>query len=413
MSSTQCPVCSSENHHQFWYWEKEDKLMRDWALDTRLSYSICRECSAVFQHPNVHSADSQSGFGSWGDGNVMYHADEPLIWVKQFTPNGAKKGRALEVYHKDKRFVSQLQQDGWEVVKSISASALLNPDTSNTSLNSDEPLHADDTFDVVFCVDVLGQYENPLALLQAVHPFVNQDGGIFAEVNNISVLPRLNKICLSSTDQIVYPFQSFIFMLHKAGFTNASAEISGKLRCYCQKTEPKPATTPSQVLPDHLWEHTLYRFQRNYYWAKTAKYLQDYLTRMQNEPNLVDTARAELRQDQNMLQVVRDVCGGVLLFAQEVDELKKSLSDDWFRTMQRIMDVFKNDLALFDLLQIHSIPELGLFEGVDRLHYKEKMIYITNEDYFQKYFTEDEAKQLCTGIIQSGQVVCGHLSSFL
>jgi hypothetical protein len=81
--------------------------------------------------------------------------------------------------------------------------------------------------------------------------------------------------------------------------------------------------------------------------------------------------------------------------------------------MQRIFDVFKNDMALYDILQVQPIPGLGVFDGVDRFHFNEKMVYMTNEDYFQKYFTEEDAKQLCAGIIQSGHTVCGHLSSFL
>lgn len=414
MSSVQCPICSSENHHHFWFWEKEDKLVRDWALDTRLTFSICRDCCTIFQSPKVESTSDQgSGFGSWGDSTNVYPADEPLMWLKQFTQNGEKKGKALEIYRQEKRFESQLQQDGWEVVKTISESSLVGSSDGSFSIVDENAPAEGETFDVVFCFDLLSQTNHPVELLHAVHPYVNQDGGIYVEVNNPSIQPRINKLCLSSTEKTVFPFHSLVFTLHKAGFMNTAAEMSGKLRCFCSKIDPNPDTLPSQVLPEKLWEHTLYRFQRNYNWAKTAKYLQDYISRIPNEPNLVETARTELHQDQNMLQIVRDVCGGTLLFAQEVNELQKSLSEDWFRSMNRIFEVFKNDMALYDILQVQPIQGLGVFEGVERFHFNEKMIYMTNEDYFKNYFTEDDARQLCTGIIQSGQVVCGHLSSFL
>ncbi len=413
MSSTQCPVCKSDNHHQFWYWEKEDKLMRDWALDTQVTFSICRDCSTIFQNPLVESAPPQdSGFGSWGDGDIVYPADEPLMWLKQFTPNGEKRGRVLEVYHQEKRFVPQLQQDGWDVVKSVSASDLLSDESSLESVEEEKPVEGN-LFDVVICFEALNKQSDPVALLEAIYPMVDDEGGIYLEVDNPSVMPRHNKICLSSAEPVHFPFHALIFALHKVGFMNSAAEMCGKIRCFGKKIPPNPDTAPSQVMPERLWEHTLYRFQRNYYWAKVTKYLQDYITRLPGETNLADTARSELHQDQNMLQIVRDVCGGSLLLAQEVNELQNSLPQDWYRTMQRIFDIFKNDLALYDLFQVNPIPDLGLFEGVERFHYKEKMIYMTNEDYFQKYFSEEEAKELCEGIIRSGHTVCGHLSSFL
>jgi len=54
MTDMPCPVCRRVNHHSFWFWEKEDQLLREWAIDTRLHFSICRDCGTIFQDPPVH-----------------------------------------------------------------------------------------------------------------------------------------------------------------------------------------------------------------------------------------------------------------------------------------------------------------------------------------------------------------------
>ena len=411
MTDMTCPVCQHTNHQTFWYWEKEDQLIREWAMDTRVHFSICRDCGLIFQNPPVVRSEMEEfGFGDWGTEKDTAYSEEPLVWLKQFTPNGEKKGRVLEVYTQEQRFTNRLREQGWAHVKAITANQLLQ---APAEPGAPESLQPGEQFDVVICFDALGQTQKPLDLLMRIHPLVADGGGLFAEVENPLVQPRLKKLCLTSNEMCVFPFHTLVFTMHKAGFLNAAAEMWNRIRFYGNKIDPSPDIDPIQSIPTKVWEHALYRFQRNYVWAWACRYLEDYLQKRQVATDALDQTRAALHQDPYHLANLRDVCGACLLFAQEVTTLRETLAEDWAQTMHRLFEVFKHDFALYEMFQLGSVPKLGVFPGIDRYHFNEKLIYMTNRDYFEKYFSEEEARRLCDGLVQAGHVVCGHLSSFL
>ena len=422
MTTAQCPVCNSRNHQSFWFWEKEDKLMREWAMDTTVHFSICRDCALIFQNPPVAKAsESDLFFTSWNIGaDSTPQGDEPFDWLKQFTTIGKQPGRVLEVYSKNKRFDSVMTQNGWQV-KTIRADRLMaKPETSPPPLPGLEPtapeedsLAEGEIFDLVLCFDVLGQCADPVGLLTKLHGYLRENGAIFVEMENPMAAPRAKKFCLTSDELQVFPFHTLIFTLYKAGFANTAAETCGRIRCLGTKADLNPDADPGKLMPQGIWGQVLYWFHRNYYWAWVISYLENFQARLQIQADYMDHARNELRQRFHELQIIRDVCGSCLLFVEEVSTLRNSLGEDWHLTLHRIFEIFKQDYALYDLLRQGPLEGVGTFPDVERFHFNEKMIYVTNADYFQRYFSEEETRRLCDAIIRAGQVVCRHLSSFL
>ncbi len=475
MTDVQCPVCKSANHQSFWHWEKEDQLMREWAMDTRVHFSICRECALIFQNPIVDRSSQGDLFSDgWETGaEPPPPSQEPLEWLRQFTGYAKEPGRALEIYSKKKRFESQLKEEGW-AVKTISLDRLLqesdtketqtqesptgvsekvsdpflveNPffDTEKTedaspenttaesppddtsSLPMDDPffqsekpvmnagLEEDDQFDIVFCFDALGQTTQPLEVLNKIHPHIKDEGVIYVEVENPAVNPRVNRLCLKSEERCAFPFHSLIFTLFKAGFMNASAELCGRIRCVGKKIEPNPKVEAVGSVPNEVWSYALHRFQRNYDWMLVNKFLEQYQNQAQlNNNDLLERTRTQIRQNTWELSRIRDVCGAALLFVEEVSALRNTLAKDWPVTMNRIFEVFKQDFALYELLLRGVLQNLGTFYDAERYHYNDKMVYMTNTEYFEKYFSEEEARRLCDSIVEAGKIVVGHLSSFL
>jgi hypothetical protein len=412
MNATCCPICKSNSHQSFWFWEKEDKLMRLWAMDTRTNFSICRECALIFQNPLVHSPSSEdSMFGSWdSQSDAMISPKEPLEWLRQFPRRGRNPERALEVYSKNSRFKDTLQNENWDV-QAISLSDLL----SETGNASGATVLADgDEYDLIFCFDVLEKTDRPLEVLSKLHKHLKSTGGLLVETFNPYVAPRLNKICLTSDDACVLPFQTLIYALYKAGFTNQAAEVCGKSRCYCTKIDPNPDAEATKLITPNYWAHLTHRFQRNYYWAWVCGFLDRFLKQTQSNPDFLQHTRTLLRQRPEDLSEIRDVCGAALLFVQEIDAVRQTISKDWSLTMQRLFDILSKDYVLFDLLQTGAaIPNFGTLPDIERYYFNDKMIFMTNTDYFERFFTQDDAAQLCQGIIKSGEIVCKNLSSFL
>lgn len=410
MNATICPICKSDSHQSFWFWEKEDKLMRMWAMDTRTHFSICRECALIFQNPLVHSPSSEeSMFGSWDmQSDIPPPTKEPLEWLRQFPRRGRNPERALEVYYQTSRFKDTLQSENWDI-QAVSLSDLLCEAGNGAALPAEG-----EEYDLIFCFDVLEKTNRPLEVLTKLHKHLKSTGGLLVECYNPHVAPRLHKVCLTSDDACVLSFQTLIYALYKAGFTNQGAEVCGKSRCYCTKIDPNPEADATKLVARTQWAHLTHRFQRNYYWAWVSGFLEKYLKQGQSNPDFLEHTRTLLRQRPDDLSYIRDVCGAALLFVQEIDSVRQTLSTDWSLTLKRLFDILINDYALYDLLQTGAaIPDFGTLPDIERYYLNDKMIFMTGTDYFERFFTQDDAAQLCEGVIKSGEVVCKNLSSFL
>ncbi len=414
MSDIRCPVCQSPEHQSFWYWEKEDQLLRQWAMETRTHFSICRKCATIFQNPPVAApaAGDLLLFGWEGPSEPELPVQETLEWLRQFTRFAQTPGRALEVFVKKKRFEDVLTRKGW-TVRALPVQSLL-PEAGSPPPPDADALDENETFDLIIFCDALETTARPMELLAQLRRHLQPDGALLVETPNPLAFPRYKKICLTSAELCAFPFQSLIFALYKAGFTNHAAEVCGKIRCLFTPIDPQPGADPAQLVPRNVWEHALYRFQRNYYWAWAAGFLETYLAQWRARPGFRDEARAALRQHGLELAIVRDICGACLLFVQEVDTLRQTIGEDWNVTLGRIFDILKNDFQLFDLLRTGAeLPGLGTLPGIERYYYRDKMIFMTGADYFERFFTQAEAAELCEAIVNSGQVACQHLSSML
>lgn len=423
MATPVCPVCASVNHQSFWHWEQEEKLMRDWATDTRLHFSICRDCSSVFQNPMMEAAQSTADnlFGDdWNIGGTEEpQAHEPMEWVRQFTGYGRESGKALEVYFKTKRFENFLQQQGWEY-KAIKIDELVSDGSDgsefvefNIDFSGTNQLEDGEQFDLVLCFDAIQHSPKPIDVLSRLYTHTKSDGALFLETFNTFSAPRVRRTCLTRDDYCLFHLHSLVFALYKAGFSNSASELCGNIRMLCTKMEAIPEADPTALIPKGMWGLLSYRFQRNYYWTWATRYLDNYINQQQSQQDLLDKARQQLHQSPQELHLIRDICGAVLLFVEEVANLRSTTQRDWSHTMKRIFDVFKNDYPLYDILQLSPLHGVGTFPDVERFHLNEKMIYMTTPEYFEKYFSQQEAEVLCDTIIQAGQKVCGHLSSFL
>jgi SAM-dependent methyltransferase len=450
MTAVSCPVCQTTGHQSFWYWEKEEQLMRVWAPDTQVHFSICRACGLIFQNPLVDPTFFQNmGMPIFGmEEQTVSSPEEPMEWLRQFTGHGKEPVTALEIYTTQPRFQPALAQAGW-TVKTIKPQALYGeppvsesaqpeagegsdftpefiPDTAKPDAaegfefdfdfsmdTGDTPLSVDDQFDIVFCFDGLTQFSQPGKALSTIHSHLKEDGVFYMETDNPLVQPRHKRLCLTGYDACVYPFQTLVFALYQAGFKNHSSELCEKNRILSTKIEPNPDADPVKLIPSDYWWKTLSRFQRNYAWSWVVEFLSAYQTKAQTDPGTLDKVRESLLQRPFDKQYLRDVCGSCLLFIEEVGHLKTTLSQDWPSTMTRIFNVLKDDYALYDLLQLGPLQGVGTFPSLERFHFNEKMIYMATPDYFEKYFSEEESRQLCDSIDNAGRVVIGQLSSLL
>jgi hypothetical protein len=420
MTDVQCPVCQSVRHQSFWYWEKEDKLMQAWAQDTQAHFSICRDCSTIFQNPMTNQAVAE--FNMFDDFNLNptpLKPSEPLEWLRQFTGHGKTPGTALEVYATQKRFEPTLSAEGW-TIKSVHIASVLSSDTPTEAgeettfgFQAAPGILPDDQFDAIFFFDGFGATAQPIDVLNTLHAHLKEEGCLYIETSNPLVLPRHKRICLTSEEICVYPFQSLVFALYKSGFKNIAAEMCERNRIFCTKIEPSPEASPNDLIPNTYWGQVLYNFQRNYYWAWVTNYLEAFQVKHQSDPTTVDQVRDYLQQHPIEKLYIRDACGSCLLLVEEVGHLKDTLSQDWKLSMSRIFDLFKNDYAIYDLLQQGKLEGVGTFPDLERFHYNEKMIYMATPEYFERFFSEEEAESLCNAIMQAGRVVVGHLSSFL
>ena len=387
-------------------------------MDTTLHFSICRICSAIFQNPLVQSPSSDNAFlqGWDADDTQVPPVQEPMEWLKQFTGYGKEPGRLLEVFSSKKRFEEPLSQQGWEV-KTVPVSMMDGSQDESQAGTENTGLDDGEQFDLIICFEALEQTSRPLDLLTRLHGRLKDDGAIYIEVTNPMIAPRVNKISLTSEETIIYPYQTLIFTLYKAGFTNKAAELCGKNRCVCTKVDPSLSSEVENMVPKDLWSKVLYGVQRNYHWAWTVNFLKKYhdelAVREHSADQFLQETRVSLRKRPIDLHIIRDVCGACLLFVQEVATLRETLSNDWTVTMGRIFEILKNDYALYDLLQTAGMSDFGVIPDVERYYLYDKMVFMTNPDYFERFFTEEEAEKLCDSIIQSGEVVCKTLSSFL
>lgn len=418
MPDVLCPVCASPHHQSFWYWEKEDQLIRKWAMDTTVHFSICRICATIFQNPLVQSPSPDNAFlQGWDiDNTNIPPVQEPMEWLKQFTGFGKEPGRLLEVYTTKKRFEEPLGQKGW-TVKSIPVS-LFDGSLGDSQTDIDRSgLEENERFDLIVCFEALGQTARPLNLLSQLHKRLKDDGALYVEVTNPMTVPRVNKISLTSEEAVIYPYQSLIFTLYKAGFTNKAAELCGKIRCICTKIGQNLDTEVKSMVPRDHWSKVLSAVQRNYNWTWATNFLKKYqaemVVRQHSGENFLQETRISLRKRPLDLHIIRDVCGASLLFTQEVATLRETLSQDWTVTMGRIFDILKSDYALYELFQVPVMPDFGLIPDIERYYLYDKMVFMTNPDYFERFFTQQEAEKLCDSIIRAGEVVCKTLSSFL
>lgn len=411
----QCPVCAGKNHHTFWYWDNEDSLMRKWAADCRIQFQICRDCAAIFQQSlnETESSPEIPFFEGFADELVRSSHHEPFEWLKQFANIGKQPCKALEIYAVQHRFSDALKEQGWEI-HAVPYESLLADGQPPAETLAGGSFAADDRYDLIFCFDVLSRTPAVVELMSAIHDRLTDTGVLYLEAINPVLLPRIDRMYLTSEQQCLMPFETMIFLFHKTGFINRGAELCGKARCFLSKSEPHPEADPTQLLEKRLWEYTLFRFQRNFYWVWAADFLRKYLQEQSRIPNCLEQTRAALAKRPGELQILRDVCGAVLLFVQEVDTLRATLASDWKATMQRIFDILKQDFAMFELLRTASpIQGLGTMPDIERYYFNEKMIFMTNHDYFDRFFSETEAAQLCAGIVRSGEIVCKTFSSFL
>lgn len=377
--------------------------MREWAPDCRLHFSICRDCATIFQNPPVLISDSpfSMDFNMDADANQINEAHEPLDWLSQFSGKGQEALRALEVYLNKAKFEETLQSRGWDV-KTVAAKDFLENEFSQ-----------DDPYDLVICFDTLNGCSDPDALIQKAHTVLKDDGGLYTDVVNPLVLPRGNVMCFTGYERSLFTFPTMMYLTYKNGFKNLMSEVTGSVRSYLQKIPVPASVSPGEVASKDYWAYVTYRCERNYWYAWTGKFLAKFMQQRQMDPNALDSARDELRHDTQRMQIIREVCGVMLLFAQEVQTLQQSLSGDWHQTMARIFTVLKDDLVMYDLLQLEPMEKLGLLAPMNRFFLNEKMVYTTDADYFKKYFSQNDAELLCNYIFKSSQTVVGHLSSFL
>lgn len=404
MESARCPVCSSESLHSFWYWENEEFLMREWAPDCRLHVSICRECATAFQNPAVEKVDDMMDFSvsfDMDEAAPAPSAKEPIDWLHQFSGVGRDPLRGLDVYVESPMFEIPLRDLGWDVA-SISLNDLL-----------EQGPPAGGQYDVVFCFDALNHTLQPQRVIEQLRPVVKDSGGLFVETNNLLAEPRRNIPAFTSKQKCLYSFPSLIYLLYKNGFRNYMAENAGRTRCFLNKVDMPDNADVRETSDKEYWAYVVYRCERNFWYQWAGRQLESFMQRRQSDPAALDAIRQEMRHDPHKLTLVREVCGAMLLFAQEVDTIRQTLSSDWHSTMSRVFDILKNDMILYELLQLEPMQGMGTLEPIGRLHLNEKMVYMTDAEYFQKYFTEDDARQLCENVIKSSQTVIGHLSSFL
>lgn len=400
-----CAICGSDELHSYWFWEKEDALMRSWAMDTRLHFSICRQCGAIQQNPPVGGQDdfADSVFMAFDQGadQGKDSTHETVDWLQQFIHIAKEPLRALELYGSTPRFVDYFQSLGWPA----EAMSIREFETRG-DVESEQ-------YDIAIGFDALSRSGDPLHALKRVRETLKPEGGVYIQETNPFAIPRLNQITLTVEQRFVFPFPTLMFLLYQAGFVNKLTELGTSHRSFFTKREEDLGMTLRDFAQENLWSHLLMRTQRNFYWAWVTRDLASYVERVQSEPDLRDTMRAELRKKPIDLMIIRDVCGASLLFTQEVATLRQSLHQDWPVTMGRIFDILQNDYALYDLLQCSGVPGLGVFSGIDRFHFNEKMVYMTAPSFFEKYFSQQDAEALCAGIEQAGAVVVGHLSSLL
>jgi len=426
MTDSKCPICESTQHQSFWHWDKEETLMREWAMDTQVHFSICRACACIFQNPlEPPRPEADDLGGMWAmDMDDAPIADEPLDWVQQFGSRGMEPCKALEIYTGKKRFEPYLVPKGWQI-KAISLHQFL--DNSELAEKEGESnvegifqtdkeitsIEDNEQFDMAFCFDALEQTHQPMQLLQKLHKHVKDDGALYTQVSNPLVLPRYNQFSFTSAERVQYPFRTLIYMLYKAGFANQGAEMNTKTRCICNKVDPATEAEPGGLIPNDTWGMADFRVRRNYYWNWGIRYLENYMKQVQSNPDHLQETRNQLAQNPLERHIIRDLCGSCLLFMQEVDQLKNTISHDWPVTMSRVFNIMKYDYAMYDLLKVGGFETVNTLPEVGRYYINDKMVYMTDTDFFEKYFTMDEANTLCQSIIQSGQVVCGHLSSML
>ncbi|MBI1390983.1 MAG: hypothetical protein GC154_21345 [bacterium] len=403
MDSVTCPVCKGASHHSFWFWENEDVLMRDWAPDCRLHFSICRDCAAIFQNPPAAVAESNFDFSGFGAMNAQDPnlAMEPIDWFRQFSGHGGNALRALEVYAAAPLFENPLREKGWDVT-AVSAQSLLNGEAPSA-----------DPYDVIFIYETLNEIGDPAGVLEKAYELLKEDGGVFVETENPIVQPRAGYITFTAKQKTLFSFHSLIYLLYKSGFRNHMAEVCGRLRLFAKKIERPGEIKPDVVVPKDHWSYLLYRCERNYQFAWAARFVGNFMQTRQSDPQALDKARQALREKNYQIQVIREACGAALLFAQETDTLRRTLSDDWPSTMTRVFEILKNDMALYDLLQMEPMNNFGLLTPIGRYFLNEKMVYITDNEYFTRYFSKEDAALLCDNIVKSSESVVGHLSSFL
>lgn len=403
---TACPICQQSQPYSFWYWEQEDSLMRAWSPDPNLHFVICRHCGAIYQDP-PKAAEADWGLGTFGEEDILAKVgpNEPVDWLQQFVGRAKDPERVLEIYSQQPFFQPHFIESGWEC-----------------DARSYQELGGDDNptgeaenwgYDLVICFDVLNRCHDPGGLLKKVHGWLKDDGGVYIQEINPLSLPRINQTCMTSHQQVLFCYPTLLFTLFQAGFVNKMSELGSWHRTFNVKSDIATELDVRDFVKPDLWQQACFRVQRNYYWSVVTRDLIDYVQKVQENPSLTDQLRNQLRQKGELVLQVRDVCGATLLFTQEVSTLSNSLQDDWPATMNRIFNTLKNDYALYDLLKVGGFNQLGTFPGLERFHYNEKMIYMTDVDFFGKYFTQEDAAMLCKEVTNAGANVVGHLSSLL
>ncbi|MDP8244978.1 MAG: methyltransferase domain-containing protein [Candidatus Hinthialibacter antarcticus] len=377
--------------------------MREWAPDCRLHFSICRHCAAIFQNPPAPLGEDSFAMDSIMDTNAeqSVQANEALDWLSQFSGRGQEPFRALELYTKSSKLEEALKAKNCDVT-AVSAKEFLEKDFSQN-----EP------YDIVFCFEVLNETSDPNGIVQKAHSVLKDDGGLYVDVVNPLVLPRANQMCFTGSQRTLLTFPTLMYLTYKNGFRNMIGEVTGSARSYMKKIDVPDTVSLSEVSSKDYWSYVTYRCERNYWFSWVLRFLVNFMKSRQVDANALDTARNQLRHDPQHMQIVREACGVMLLFAQEVQTLQQSLSGDWHQTMARIFTILKDDLVLFDLLQLEPMENMGLLAPMNRFYLNEKMIYVSEAEYFKKYFTQEDAEHLCKNIFKSSQTVVGHLSSFL
>lgn len=406
MPTSSCPICSSDKTQSFWHWEKEDVLVRAWAMDTQVNFSICRSCATIFQDPPIESSATGDGWsfaGTEADSAAMSGPHECIDWLQQFAGVATEPGTALEIHTGSPSIHGFLESSGWSVT------TVLITDLEN-SPTVDVP---EGGFDLVTCFYALNRVRDPLSVLETVRTWIKPEGGLYMEEHNPLAMPRFGKICLTSENRFVFPYPTMNYIVSRAGFAQKMGEIAASGRGYFTCLDDIPEVEPLTYVTPDLWHNTIHRFQRNFYYAWATGFLRNYLETMASQPDGREKARARLHANPFHMQIIRDVCGSVFLFVQEVSTLNDTITNDWPQTMSRIFTILKEDYLLYDLLQTAEMPAIQTLPALDRFHLNEKLVYTTERDYFEKYFTLEDARQLNQSIIQAGGVVVGNLSSFL